>query len=186
MRNVVATIVILIGLLSLAPTPLHSQSNDSSGSPMPAPRRIPQLATWYPRLDFDRKQILDYLAGEGLKLRPHVGYDRWRGLDFAFKKGVDGGFYYLTDSGVAVIHLERSSVCDSLDPQQFFDRLGPFSSDQIMQGKTGRTAQLYVCAQDGISFTLNNQKIEGVELFDPMTLRRYLARIYKTPAKFTL
>lgn len=174
-------LILLFLWIGAAPLLLMAQYDDTSGSPMPAPRRIPQLAYWYAKLGVHHSQLIEQLAGPDLKIRPSVSYGRWRGLEYVYNDSIDGGSYYLADDAVVLVVVEGRQLCDSLNAQEFLETFSPFTSDEIMAGRTSKIASLYVSAEDGIAFCIADGKIESVELFHPMTLRRYLTKIYKTP-----
>jgi len=93
------------------------------------------------------------------------------------------GLFYFRDNRVILIHIHSKSMLTALNGDLLLEELGTPAAQ--LSSRAGKGHRQFVYPERGIAISSDSQgRIAFIEIFEPMSLDNYLARIYVDPGPF--
>ncbi len=132
--------------------------------------------------DLTREQVLSLMQVAPDAVVNDVAYEKVTGVSRVTKGSVFPGHFFLRGAEVAMVYVGDPSFLDSLTPAGIEQELG--GKGTILRSRIGKTSNQHVYPDRGFAFAETDDVVEMVEVFSPMSLEDYQARIYNDPGPF--
>ena len=115
----------------------------------------------------------DISTGAYYRLRP---VDQWRRPD------AHPGFFIVQDGRLALIYVDDERALAGLSADALRAEFG--EPEASLRSRAGKRVPLHVVAGKGVAYASNSERVYYLEIFPPMSLADYKARIYEDPGPY--
>jgi hypothetical protein len=131
-------------------------------------------ADWLPLRDLSRAEVE---ARPGASVAEDVAYERARGVD---RVSTPDAHFFFDGDRLRVVYISDASFGD-VPAKPLVDELGP---GEVLRSRSGKHSNLHVWPDRGLAASVDEdeERLEFVEVFPPMSLDEYLDGIYEEPA----
>jgi hypothetical protein len=112
-------------------------------------------------------------GGAYYKLRP---VDKWR------RPAAHPGFFIVQGDRLALIYVDDEQALAGLHPDALRAEFG--EPEASLRSRAGKAVPLHVVASQGLAYAGKGDRVYYLEIFPPMSLADYQARIYEDPGVY--
>lgn len=84
--------------------------------------------------------------------------------------------FYYSGNSLQMIYVNDKTLLESLNTEEIFKAYG---EGEILKSRTGKISKLHVYAELGFAISVNNEKIEFMEIFPPVSIEKYKEDVYQ-------
>jgi hypothetical protein len=111
-----------------------------------------------------------------------VAYQKLRPVDCYGRAGAARASFFYQNATLVMVYTSSAEYLARLSRAAIENELG--SPEATLRSRQGKTANQYVYPQRGFAYSEDGGEIGFVEVFPPMTLDAYRAKIYAEPGAF--
>ena len=132
--------------------------------------------------DLGREQVLTLMRVAPDAVVNDVAYEKVDGVSRVSNGSVFPGHFFLRGAEVAMVYVGDPGFLASLTPAGIEAELGGKGS--TLRSRIGKTSNQHVYPDRGFAFAETDNVVEMIEVFSPMSIEDYRARIYNDPGPF--
>ncbi len=111
-----------------------------------------------------------------------VAYEKLTGVSRVSNGDVFPGHFFLRGDEVVMVYVGDPDFLSGLSEAEIEKELG--GQGEILRSRAGKTSNQHVYADKGVAFSETDGKLDFLEIFAPMSLDDYKAKIYEDVGPF--
>ncbi len=173
------TAVLLAALLGAAACNATSAQTPSSQHDMSS---LKELREWMKLRDLSPDELQKQLGVTAEHIATDRSYGNLTGVTQWRNPGAHPGYFIFQDGKLALIYVDDAKAMSKLAPGELRQAFG--EPDARLRSRAGKKASFHVHAGQGLAYAADSDAVYYVEIFAPMSLADYQAKIYKEPPPY--
>ena len=133
--------------------------------------------------ELSRQELMSLLHLAPGDVREDVAYQKLHGVARLHNAAIYPGHFYVRGDRLEVVYVGNASFLSGLAPAAIRQELG--GAGVRLGSRAGKTANQYVYADKGFAYSETDGAVDFVEVFAPMSMDEYRAKIYEDVGPFT-
>ncbi len=173
------TAALLAALLGAVACNATSAQTTSSQHDMSS---IKELREWMKLRDLSQDALQKQLGVTAEQIEPDRSYGNLTSVTQWRNPGGHPGYFIFQDGKLALIYVDDAKAVSKLEPSDLRQAFG--EPEARLRSRAGKKAPFHVHAGHGLAYAADSDTVFYVEIFPPMSLADYQARIYKEPPPY--
>jgi transcriptional regulator with XRE-family HTH domain len=173
------TAVLLAALLGALACNATSAQTTSSQHDMSS---IKELREWMKLRDLSQDELQKKLGVTAEHIATDRSYGNLTGVTQWRHPGAHPGYFIFKDGKLALIYVDDAKAVSKLEPGDLRQAFG--EPEARLRSRAGKKAPFHVHAGQGLAYAADSDTVYYVEIFPPMSLADYQAKIYKEPPPY--
>jgi hypothetical protein len=178
-RSAAAMVFVTAALLGAAACNATSAQTTSSQHDMSS---LKELREWMKLRDLPPAELQKQLGVTAEHIATGRSYGNLTAVTQWRHPGAHPGYFIFQDDELALIYVDDAKAVGQLAPGDLRQAFG--EPEARLRSRAGKKASLHVHASQGLAYAADSSTVYYVEIFPPMSLADYQARIYKEPPPY--
>lgn len=166
----------LLGALACNATSAQTTSSQHDMS------SLKELREWMKLRDLSQDELQKQLGVTAEHIATDRSYGQLTSVTQWRHPGAHPGYFIFQDGKLALIYIDDAKAVSKLEPSDLRQAFG--EPEARLRSRAGKKVPFYVHAGQGLAYAADSDTVHYVEIFPPMSLADYQARIYKEPPPY--
>lgn len=168
--------VALLGAVSCNATSAQTTSSQHDMS------SLKELREWMALRDLSQDELQKQLGVTAEHIATDRSYGQLTSVTQWRHPGAHPGYFIFQDGKLALIYIDDAKAVSKLEPGDLRQAFG--EPEARLRSRAGKKVPFHVHAGQGLAYAADSDTVHYVEIFPPMSLADYQARIYKEPPPY--